>query len=65
MNLPYPNIRRKRKPLLPVEPVPTVCPHCGRSSAEPVKPAAETPPVAPEKITTPDDAKIPATSESE
>gem|GEM_PF-3985876 len=52
----YPNIRRKRKPLLPAEPVPTICPHCGRSSAEPVKPAVATPPVAPEKTTPPEDA---------
>ena len=49
----YPNIRRKRKPLLPVEPVATICPHCGRSSAEPVT----LPPPPPEKPK-PDDAEI-------
>jgi hypothetical protein len=64
MNKLFPNIRRQRNPLLPVEPVPTVCPHCGRSSAEPVQPVVKTLPIAPVKITTPDDAKTPATSES-
>jgi len=48
--LPHPIIHRKRQSLEPaiVVAVPagvTVCPHCGRSSAEPVVPAAEQPKV--------------------
>jgi hypothetical protein len=60
MNLPHPIIRRQRKSLLPVETMPTVCPHCGRSSAEPVKPMVETPP---EKIIPPDHAESTSTTE--
>jgi len=51
MDKTYPNIRRKRKPLLPPEPAPTICPHCGRSSAEPVT-VSPPPPEKPK----PDDA---------
>jgi len=38
MNEPLPFIRRVRRSLVPVAnpaPVPAICPHCGKSSAEP------------------------------
>jgi hypothetical protein len=58
MNKLFPIIRRKRRPLVvDVPPIPI--------QTEPVQPVVKAPEVEPAKITTPDDAKIPATNEAE
>jgi hypothetical protein len=54
----YPIIRRKRRPLVAdAPPIPI--------QTKPVQPVVKGPEVEPAKITTPDDAKIPTTSELE
>jgi hypothetical protein len=54
----FPIIRRKRRPLVvDAPPIPT--------KTMPVQPVVKVPEVELAKITTPDDAKIPVTSESE
>lgn len=58
MNKLFPIIRRKRKPLIEVAPPAPV-------KVEPVKPAVATPPVAPEKITTPGNTQNGIATESE
>jgi hypothetical protein len=62
MNGMYPIIRRKRQTLetaivLAATPAATVCPHCGRSSAEPAVPAPEPPKTPDAEIVSHVDAK--------
>lgn len=52
MDKPYPYIRRKRQPLQAAEPVPTVCPHCGRVLAD----GHQSAPPVPTEQPKPDDA---------
>ncbi len=54
----FPIIRRKRRPLVASAPPIPIQP-------APIQPVVKAPEVEPAKITTPGDAKIPATSESE
>lgn len=70
MNKLFPIIRRKRRPLVladghhtpdgPPADAPPI-----QTQPDPVQPVVKAPEVEPAKITTPDDAKIPATSEPE
>ena len=62
MNKLFPIIRRKRRPLIQENPEML---KAETLKTEPVQPVVKVPEVEPAKITTPDDAKTPATSESE